>query len=243
MDRIGREADSTLFSFSVIARHDPEMIFNTALRRLAPRRGGGKRAALFPEVDLRMDLLLSICLGVGLSAACGFRVFIPLLALSGASQYGYIHLAPEWAWIGTTAALWAFGTAAVLEIAAYFVPWIDHLMDGVAAPAAAVAGVLVMASALANVSPLVKWTMAIIAGGGSAALVQGSTMIARGASSAMTGGLGNPAVAAGEAVAAVLLSLLAVLLPVLAGLVVAVLLAFLVRKAVRSRSQGKRERI
>jgi len=184
-------------------------------------------------LDPNIDLLLSICLGIGLSAACGFRVFIPLLVLSGASLYGYVHLPPELAWMGTPAAFWAFGTAAVLEVSAYYIPWVDHLMDTIAAPAAAVAGALVMASTLTDVSPLLKWTLAVIAGGGSAALVQGSTMLARGVSTTTTGGLGNPVVATGETAGAVFLSLLAIVLPIIAALAAVGLIIFIARKTFR----------
>jgi hypothetical protein len=141
--------------------------------------------------------------------------------------------------MGTPAAFWTFVTAAVLEIAAYYVPWLDHLMDTIAGPAAAVAGALVMASSLTDMSPLLKWTLAVIAGGGSAALVQGSTMLARGLSTTLTGGLGNPVVATGEAVGAVLLSLLAVVLPVMAALAAVGLILFMVRKACRVMKAGK----
>lgn len=184
-------------------------------------------------MDSSMDLLLSVCLGIGLSAACGFRVFIPLLVLSGASIYGYVHLPPELAWMGTHTAFWAFGTAAVLEVAAYYIPWVDHLMDTIAGPAAAVAGALVMASTLTDMSPLLKWTLAVIAGGGSAALVQGSTMLARGISTTTTGGLGNPVVATGETAGAVILSLLAVLLPIVAALAALGLIILIARKTFR----------
>ncbi len=188
------------------------------------------------------DLFLSICLGIGLSAACGFRVFVPLLVLSGASLYGYVQLPTELAWMGTPAACWAFATAAVLEVTAYYIPWVDHLMDTIAGPAAAIAGALVMASTLTDMSPLLKWTLAVVAGGGSAALVQGSTMLARSISTTLTGGLGNPVVATGEAVGAVVLSLLAVALPVVAALVAVGLIIFIARKTfriIRTKRAGK----
>ncbi|HPC74396.1 MAG TPA: DUF4126 domain-containing protein [Syntrophales bacterium] len=185
------------------------------------------------------DLLLSVCLGIGLSAACGFRVFIPLLVLSGASLIGSVHLVPELAWMGTPAAFWTFATAAVFEVAAYYIPWVDHLMDTIAGPAAAVAGALVMASSLTDMGPLLKWTLAVIAGTGSAALVQGSTMLARGLSTTLTGGMGNPAVSTGEAVGAVVLSLLAIVLPVMAALAAVGLILFMIRKACRVRKAGK----
>jgi hypothetical protein len=130
-------------------------------------------------------------------------------------------------------AFWAFGTAAVLEVAAYYIPWFDHMMDTIAGPAAAVAGALVMASSLTDMSPFLKWTLAVIAGGGGAALVQGSTMLARGISTTLTGGLGNPVIATAEAAGAVVLSLLAVVLPVIAALIALGLIIFMVRRAFR----------
>lgn len=190
-------------------------------------------------MNLDMDLLLSLCLGIGLSAACGFRVFIPLLVLSGASLLGYVQLIPELAWMGTPAAFWAFGTAAIIEVAAYYIPWLDHLLDTLAGPAAAVAGALVMASSLTEMSPLLKWTLAVIAGGGSAALVQGATMLTRGLSTTLTGGVGNPVVSTGEAIGAIVLSLLAVVLPLLAALAALGLIFFLVRRVYRAMKAGR----
>jgi len=186
-------------------------------------------AARFP-MDIRLDLVLSICLGIGLSAACGFRVFIPLLVVSGAAIADYLPLSPGFEWLGTWPACWTFATAAVFEVAAYAVPWIDHMLDTIAGPAAVIAGTVVMASSLSDMNPWLKWTLALIAGGGSATLVQGSSMLARGLSTALTGGLGNIVVAIGEAVLAVILSLMAVVMPVVAAGVVLALVVVAVRK-------------
>jgi hypothetical protein len=95
-----------------------------------------------------MEKLLSICLGIGLSAACGFRVFIPLLAISIASLSGHMILSEGFEWIGTYPAFLAFAAAAIFEIAAYYIPWFDNLMDSIAGPAAVVAGILVAASVI-----------------------------------------------------------------------------------------------
>src|ERR1043165_470437 len=100
-----------------------------------------------------MDTALSICVGVGLSAACGFRVFVPLLIMSIASISGHLHLAQGFAWIGSYPALIAFGVATVLEIAGYYIPWLDHLLDTMATPAAIVAGTIVTASFVTGMSP------------------------------------------------------------------------------------------
>src|SRR3954463_3288084 len=125
-----------------------------------------------------MDSILSILIGLGLAAACGFRVFVPLLIMSLASRAGVGHLAlgPGFAWIGSTPALLSFAVATVLEIAGYYIPWIDNLLDTVATPAAVVAGIVVTASAMTtDVSPFLKWTLAVVAGGGTTAGFPGDT--------------------------------------------------------------------
>ena len=103
-----------------------------------------------------METLMSVCLGIGLSAACGFRIFVPMLAISIASLSGHLHLAHGFEWIGTYPALMAFSVATCLEIAGYYVPWIDHLLDTVATPAAIVAGTVATASVATDMSPFLK---------------------------------------------------------------------------------------
>lgn len=171
-----------------------------------------------------METLMSVMLGIGLSAACGFRVFVPLLAMSIASLSGHLTLAHGFEWVGSYPALVMFSVATCLEIAGYYIPWLDHLLDTMATPAAIVAGVMVSASLVTGMSPLLKWTLAVIAGGGAAGLVQGATVVTRGASTATTGGLGNPVVATLELAGSVIMSVLAITVPVAA---VAVLVVFL----------------
>lgn len=167
-----------------------------------------------------METLLSVCLGIGLSAACGFRVFVPLLVMSLASVGGHLTLSPGFEWIGTYPALAAFTAATCFEIAGYFIPWVDNLLDAMATPAAVVAGIIVTAAAVSELSPFLKWALAVIAGGGVAGTVQIATGITRGASTVMTAGLGNSLVAATELGGAMTLSLLAIGFPVVAGAVV-----------------------
>jgi len=186
-----------------------------------------------------MDTLSSICLGIGLSAACGFRVFVPLLIMSIASHTGHMTLSSGFDWIGTYPALAAFGVATVLEVAGYYIPWIDNLLDTIATPSAVVAGTIVMASAVSEMSPLMQWSLAIVAGGGTSAMVQGVTSLTRGASSLTTGGLGNPVVSTMEMGGATLLSVLAVALPVFAGMVVIGVLVFAARKLFGKRHKTK----
>ena len=187
-----------------------------------------------------MEILLNICLGMGLSAACGFRVFVPLLAMSIASLSGHLTLSPGFQWIGTYSAFIAFGTATILEVSAYYIPWVDNLMDSIAAPAAMIAGTIVAASSIIQISPLMKWTLAIIAGGGTAAIFHGATTIMRGASTAVTGGLGNHTIATTELGIALGLSVLAIVLPLVSGIAVLVLFFVVVRKGFQKLFKARR---
>ncbi len=170
-----------------------------------------------------MTTLLSVCVGLGLAAATGFRVFVPWRVMSVASRSGYLDLSERFAWIGSTPALIAFAAATGLEIAAYFVPWLDNLLDSVATPAAVVAGVIATASVVTGMDPFLRWTLAVIAGGGLAAVVQSATVAGRAASSAMTGGLGNPVLALLEAGGSLVVAIGAVLAAPLALVLVFVL--------------------
>ncbi|MFN8490058.1 MAG: DUF4126 domain-containing protein [Caldilineaceae bacterium] len=177
-----------------------------------------------------MELALSVALGVGLAAACGFRVFVPFTIISMAALSGYLHLSPDFAWIGTYPALLAFSTATVLEIMAYYVPWLDHLLDVIAAPAAVVAGMIATASVVTGMSPMLQWSTAIIAGGGVAAVFQASTTVLRGVSTMTTGGIGNFFVATGELIGSIMLSLLALALPWLVLVLILLFIIFVIRK-------------
>ena len=177
-----------------------------------------------------METMFSIFLGVGLSAACGFRIFIPLLIMSIASLSGHLTLAPEFEWIATYPALAAFSIAAIFEISAYYIPWVDNLLDTIAVPAATVAGTIVMASAVSEMSPFLKWALAVIVGGGVAGTVQGFTSITRIASTVSTGGVGNPVVSTAEAGSSIVMSILAIAVPAVAAVTVLVLLIFSFRK-------------
>ena len=172
-----------------------------------------------------METVLSICVGIGLSAACGFRVFVPLLVMSIGALSGHLTLSHGFEWIGTYPGLIAFSVATCLEVAGYYIPWVDHVLDTMATPAALVAGAVVTAAMVGDMSPFLKWTLAVIAGGGAAGLVQGTTVLARSASTVSTGGLGNPLVATAELGGSLVTSIIAVVAPLL---VVVLLVLFLV---------------
>lgn len=176
---------------------------------------------------IRVELFWSICLGIGLSAACGFRVFVPLLCLSIAAHLGadHVHLAKSFAWIGSYPAMIAFGVATLVEIAAYYIPWLDNALDSAAVPIATVAGIFVTASVVVDLDPLWRWILAVIAGGGIAASTQLATTKARAASSLTTGGFANPILSTIEAASSTILSILAVLWPVVAFVLALAILA------------------
>jgi hypothetical protein len=175
-----------------------------------------------------MEVVLSVLMGLGLAAAAGFRVFVPLLVASVSSAAGWLQLDPQLAWIGSTPALICLGVATCAEIAAYKVPWVDNALDSIASPAAVVAGTVVAASQFGVITQnadMLKWGAALIAGGGIAGLVQLATVSTRLLSLGTTGGAANPLVGVFESTSAVVLSVVAVVLPILAGLFVLTALA------------------
>lgn len=192
-------------------------------------------------VNHSFDLLFSIALGIGLAAATGFRVFIPLLVAGLAARAGWVPLTDSFAWLQSTPALVALGTAAVLETLAFYVPGLDHLLDVLAGPLAVVAGVVASASVMVDLPPEIRWPIAVIAGGGIAAMTKGAAALVRAKSTALTGGLGNPVVSTAETAGAATMSILAIVAPLLCLAGAIVIGVWAVRRLRRSRaSRGQR---
>ncbi len=182
---------------------------------------------------MNMETLLAVCAGLGLSAACGFRVFVPLLVMSIAVHGGHLAVSPGFDWIGSAPALVTLACATALEIAGYYIPWVDHFLDSVATPAAVIAGTIVTASMVTDVSPFLRWTLAVIAGGGVAGAVQGTTVLARAVSTATTGGIGNPLLATVELGGSVFAAVAAIMAPVAALILIAAVVGTLAWRAFR----------
>mgnify|MGYP000269701144 CR=1 FL=1 len=171
-----------------------------------------------------IEVVFSVFLGVGLAAAVGFRVFLPLLVLSIAGFYDFIPLNESWEWAGSLTAVITLGVATLVEIFGYYIPWFDNLLDTIAVPLAAAAGTAVMMATVSDLSPVVTWALAIIAGGGTATVIKGSSSALRLTSSATTGGMANPVVATVETGSSTVMSLLSVFIAPLAfGLVLLIL--------------------
>ncbi len=188
-----------------------------------------------------IETIVSVCAGIGLAAACGFRVFVPLLVLSIAAILDVVPLANDFAWIATTPALIALATATVMEIAAYYVPWLDHALDVIATPAAVVAGVVTTAAVVPDISPVLRWTLAIVGGGGVAGAVQGATVLLRLKSGVTTAGVANPLVTTGETASSTVTSILSVVVPVIAFILVVATIVLLVAFARRALAPSRRE--
>jgi hypothetical protein len=175
--------------------------------------------------------IATVALAMGLAASCGFRIFVPMLVISIASRTELLTLSDGFAWVGSTTAITVFAVATVIEIAAYYIPWLDNFLDSISTPSAVIAGVVVSAACVHDLHPVMKWSLAIIAGGGTAGIVKAGLVSLRLGSTSLTGGVANPIVSTVEWLSSIALSLLALFLPILAGFVAIGLLIALVRFA------------
>jgi hypothetical protein len=186
-----------------------------------------------------MQYVVAGALGLGLAACSGFRVFVPLLGASLAYHFGYMTPAAGFAWLGSWAALLTMATATLFEIAGYYIPVVDNLLDSLTTPASFVAGTILMTSALPHLDPTLRWTLGVLVGGGPAGLVQTATALLRGASTAATGGRGTPVLATAENALAVGGVAFTLLLPLVAAGIVLLFVVFIVSRLRRWR-EGRR---
>lgn len=186
------------------------------------------------------ETILSIFLGIGLAASVGFRVFLPLFALSLASYFGVWELNDNWEWIGSLVAVMTLGSATLLEVFAYFIPWFDNLLDSIAVPLAAIAGTAVMVSTVADLDPVITWSLAIIAGGGTATAIKSAGATGRLASSVTTGGIANPVLSTVETGTAVVVTAASIFAPILAAVLVIIILFIIFRiyRSLRPKSKS-----
>jgi len=176
-----------------------------------------------------LDLAVSIALGIGLAAATGLRLFLPMLVVSTAAYTGHLPLSDNFAWLATLPALILLSVAALVEILAYYIPGLDNLLDTLATPAAFIAGTIISAAVITDLPPMVKWAAAIIAGGGIAGLTQATTAVLRAKSTVLTATLGNPVIATAEFGGSLLVSLMALVAPLFTLLIIALLLWLAIR--------------
>ena len=163
--------------------------------------------------------ILSAFIGIGLAAASGFRVFLPMFAVSLASYMGWIPMNDHFMWLAGLPTLITTGIATIVEVLAYYIPYVDHLLDTISVPLATVAGSVLFASQFADLGTFPTWALALIAGGGTAAAISSGFAGTRAASTATTGGLGNSVVATAETAGAGIMTFLALATPIIAVII------------------------
>ncbi|MAR11601.1 MAG: hypothetical protein CL681_16790 [Blastopirellula sp.] len=193
-------------------------------------------------MDHFYTIALGICVGIGLSASCGFRIFVPMLVMSIAAKAGALTLSAEFAWLESWGAIIGLSVATILEVGAYYIPWLDNALDTVTTPSAAIAGTVTAAACFTEIDPFLQWSLALIAGGGSAGVISTGTTAVRGISTVTTGGFGNFVVATGELLASLFMSLLSIVFSIGAAILAIILVGFSLRYAIRwltgKRSKG-----
>lgn len=176
-----------------------------------------------------METVIGVLVGIGLSATCGFRIFVPLLVMSITGRADLLELSPAFQWIAGTPALIAFSVATAVEVLAYLIPAVDNALNAATVPLTVVAGTVITAAVILDLNPFLTWTLAVIAGGGASLAGSAVSNVLHGGSTATTGGTANPLLSAIESVFSAVMAVLSVLVPVLAVLLLALLVIFGVR--------------
>lgn len=188
---------------------------------------------------MNAELITAVAIGIGLSASAGFRVFVPMLVAAIAAKTGILPLNESFQWLSSWTAIVILGTATIVEILAYYIPFVDNLLDTIATPLAVVAGTLLLTSVLPIDSNLMRWITGAAVGGGSAAVVQAGSALTRLTSTKLTAGAGNPVVATVENVAATGTSILSLIIPFFIVAVFLLLIIFIfthIRRKLRKKS-------
>tara|TARA_B110000116_G_scaffold267774_1_gene280647 strand:+ start:805 stop:1389 length:585 start_codon:yes stop_codon:yes gene_type:complete len=181
--------------------------------------------------------VVAALMGISLASASGFRVFLPPFLLSLAVRtdtlVSFDLSGTEFAIFDSNAAVLILGIACLAEFGAYYVPWLDNVLDTIASPAAVLSGIGMTSMVLVGSDPIIQWSFAIIAGGGSAGIIQATTVVIRGLSSTLTLGFGNSFVASGENIASIVLTIAALIAPIIAAIFAIIVISVLVRQAIK----------
>lgn len=192
-------------------------------------------------MEMNMETISAVALGIGLSASAGFRVFIPLLVAGLASHFGVLPLGESFAWMGSIPALITFGVASVTEVLAYYIPFVDNLLDSIAMPLSVGAGTLLMTSVFPAENEWMKWVMGFVVGGGAAATIQSGSALTRLMSSQFTAGVGNPVVSTTEGVAATGFSIMSLIAPIIVAILLVIFIVVILRLVYRKLLKRKKK--
>jgi hypothetical protein len=185
------------------------------------------------------EIIVSLCIGIALSASAGFRVFVPMLVANLATRFDLIHLNQGFEWLSSPAATYIFGAATIAEIAAYYIPFIDNILDTIAIPSSFVAGTILTTSFVQIDSPTLQWTLGALAGGSMAGTIQAGTGVLRLVSSKFTGGFGNSIFATLENILATIISLFTLWIPIIVATLSVFLLFYIFRKIFNRKKLSK----
>ncbi|MDR2232702.1 MAG: DUF4126 domain-containing protein [Tannerella sp.] len=191
-----------------------------------------------------LQYVLAAFIGIGLAAATGLRVFLPMFAVSLASYFHWIPVSESFEWLAGLPALIITGIATVVEILAYYIPFIDNLLDSITVPMATIAGAILFAAQFTDLETFPQWALALIAGGGTAAIVSSTMAGARALSSTTTVGVANPVVSTIETTGAVVMTAFSYIFPVIAFVlaVVFIVLIIRIRKKIRKRRAERKNK-
>ncbi|WP_313578605.1 DUF4126 domain-containing protein [Chishuiella sp.] len=167
---------------------------------------------------LSTNFLLPILIGIGLVAATGFRIFLPLFIVSLLTDSGSIDLniSDNWSWIGTDTTMMILGLLAAVEIVVYYIPILDNFLDKLSVPLAAIAGIFIFKIVLPElINEYLSWVLAIVIGGGVSFFISATMTAARDVSTITTRGEGNFVISTVETLCSVILIFMSIYLPVL----------------------------
>jgi hypothetical protein len=171
-----------------------------------------------------------VMLGVALSAGSGFRIFIPLLISNLAAKFGLVHVGENFGWMASNQATIILFVATLAEIGAYYITFIDNILDSIALPASVVAGTLLTTQFIQIDDPVLMWGLGLLAGGGVAGTIQAGTSLLRLGSSKFTGGIGNSFFSTFENLISAFISLMSIWLPLLMGIVAILFVIYIFKK-------------
>ena len=196
-------------------------------------------AALGPAAGVLQTWVLPVLLGLGLASATGLRTFLPLLMLAIAARFGLfgVTVNEHLAWLGSLPAIAALGIAATVEFAGDKVPAIDHGLNVIGAFTRPIAGAIAAASVFAGLDPTTAAIAGIIVGAPTAFAFNAAQGGTRLASTATTGGLGNPVLSFIEDGLSFGMVLIAFLAPILVPIVLIGLAVLVFRLAKRLRER------
>jgi large-conductance mechanosensitive channel len=188
------------------------------------------------------EAAIGLMTALGLSTATGLNAYLPLLILGGLARWtDLIMLEAPYDTLSEPGVMIAIGVIAIVDFVGDKVPALDSLLHAIGLVVAPVAGALVALAATGN--DVVDPAFAVVVGVAAAGATHGARTIVRPASTAFTGGVGNPVLSLGEDTVSTVLAFSAVIVPVVALLMVvalAWLLVWGVRRAWRSRSAARR---